>query len=192
MFENVKADIHRLTDQESCLLVKFGVVFFNLGLHAVLLYRLSHWLYHHHLGPLSVVITYFSSVLTGAQISRAAAIGKGLVIYHPQGIVVGPTVIGNYCTLTQTNLIGQLQGGGDRPVVGDHFYAGAGAKILGKIRIGNHVHVGANSVVIKSLPDGVTAIGVPAKVIYRREMSRAGTDERISRENAIESGKSPS
>ena|SRR6266849_3785272 len=192
MFECVRADMRRLTEQESNLALKFAVVFFNLGLHAVLLYRLSRWLYLHHLGPLSVVITYFSSVFTGAQISRGAAIGKGLVIYHPQGTVVGPTIIGDYCTLTQTNLIGQLQGGGDRPVVGDHFYAGAGAKILGRIRIGNHVHVGANSVVINSLPDGVTAIGVPAKVIYRREMSCAGTDERISRENMIGSGKSPS
>jgi serine acetyltransferase len=117
---------------------------------------------------------------------------QGLVIYHPQGTVIGPTVIGNYCTLTVSNLIGQLQGGGDRPVVGDHFYAGAGAKILGRIRIGNHVHVAANSLVIKSLPDGVTAIGVPAKVIYRSEMSRATTDEPICRKRAIESEKSPS
>jgi len=192
MFENVKTDIHRLTDQESHLIVKFGVVFFNLGLHAVLLYRLSRWLYVHRLGPLSVVISYLSSILTGSQISPRAAIGKGLVIYHPQGTVIGPTVIGNYCTLTLSNLIGQSQGGGDRPVVGDHFYAGAGAKILGRIRIGNHVHVGPNSLVIKSLPDGVTAIGAPAKVIYRSEMARATTDEPMSRKKAIESEKSPS
>ena len=131
MFENVRADIHRLTDQESRLVVKFGVFFFNLGLHAVLLYRLSRWLYLHHLGPLSVVVTYFNSVLTGAQLSRGAAIGKGLVLYHPQGTVIGPTIIGNYCTLMQSNVIGQLRGGGDRPIIGDHFYAGAGAKSWG-------------------------------------------------------------
>ncbi|HWX77244.1 MAG TPA: hypothetical protein VNY32_07200 [Candidatus Acidoferrales bacterium] len=165
MFENVRADIHRLTDQESRLVVKFGVVFFNLGLHAVLLYRLSRWLYLHHLGPLSVVVTYFNSVLTGAQLSRGAAIGKGLVLYHPQGTVIGPTIIGNYCTLMQSNVIGQLRGGGDRPIIGDHFYAGAGAKILGRIKVGHHVRVGANAVVIHSLPDGVTAIGVPAKIV---------------------------
>jgi len=110
MFENVRADIHRLTDQESRLVVKFGVLFFNLGLHAVLLYRLSRWLYLHHLGPLSVVVTYFNSVLTGAQLSRGAAIGKGLVLYHPQGTVIGPTIIGDYCTLMQSNVIGQLRG----------------------------------------------------------------------------------
>jgi serine O-acetyltransferase len=172
MFENIKADIRRLTDQESGLVVKFGVVFFNLGLHAVLLYRLSRWLYLHHLGPLSVVITYLSSVFTGAQISRGAAIGKGLVIYHPQGTVIGPTAIGDYCTLMQSNVIGQLRGGGDRPIIGDHFYAGAGAKILGSIQIGHHVRVGSNAVVIESLPDGVTAIGVPAKIIDPGEAGR--------------------
>jgi serine O-acetyltransferase len=165
MFENVRVDIHRLTDQESRLVVKFGVFFFNLGLHAVLLYRLSRWLYLHHLGPLSVVVTYFNSVLTGAQLSRGAAIGKGLVLYHPQGTVIGPTIIGDYCTLMQSNVIGQLRGGGDRPIIGDHFYAGAGAKILGRIKVGHHVRVGSNAVVIHSLPDGVTAIGVPAKIV---------------------------
>lgn len=171
MFETVSADIRRLTDQEPTLGLKLGVVFFNLGLHAVLLYRLSRWLYLHHLGPVAVVVTYLNSVFTGAQISRGAAIGKGFVMYHPQGTVVGPTVIGEHCSLMQSNVIGQLQGGGDRPIIGDHFYAGAGAKILGEIRIGDHVRVGSNSVVTKSLPDGVTAFGVPAKIIYRRELS---------------------
>ena len=176
MFEYVRADIQRLTEQEPSFFLKLAVVFFNLGLHAVLLYRLSRWLHVHHLGGLGVVVTYFNSVFTGAQISRGAAIGKGLVIYHPQGTVIGPTVIGDYCALTQTNLIGQLQGGGDRPIIGDHFYAGAGAKILGKIKIGNYVRVGANSVVVDSLPDGVTAIGIPVKVINRRKVPRAAAD----------------
>jgi serine O-acetyltransferase len=176
MFEKVRADIHRLTDQESSLVVKFGVLFFNLGLHAVLLYRLSRWLYLHHLGPLSVVVTYFNSVLTGAQLSRGAAIGKGLVLYHPQGTVIGPTIIGDYCTLMQSNVIGQLRGGGDRPIIGDHFYAGAGAKILGRIKVGHHVRVGSNAVVIHSLPDGVTAIGVPAKIVDPSDAQATAAD----------------
>jgi serine O-acetyltransferase len=110
-----------------------------------------------------------NSVLTGAQISCNAVIGKGLTIYHPQGIVVGGTaVIGDYCTLTHGNMIGQLHGGGDRPIIGDHFYAGTGAKILGKIAIGNNVRVGANSVVLQPLGDDVTAFGIPARVVGKR------------------------
>src|SRR5215467_2916319 len=112
MFENIRIDIARLISQEPNLLLKFAVVFFNLGLHAVLLYRLSRWLYLHHLGPLSIVVTYFNSIFTGAQISRAASIGKGLVLYHPQGTVIGATtVIGSYCTLMQSNVVGQRRGG---------------------------------------------------------------------------------
>jgi serine O-acetyltransferase len=108
--------------------------------------------------------------LTGAQLSPRAIIGKGLVIYHPHGMVIGAnTVIGDFCTLMQTNVIGQHRGGGDRPKIGDHFYAGAGAKILGKITIGNHVRVGANAVVLQSLPDNVTAVGIPAKIVASSE-----------------------
>ena len=170
MFENIRIDIARLISQEPNLLLKFAVIFFNLGLHAVLLYRLSRWFYLHHLGPLSIVVTYFNSIFTGAQISRVAVIGKGLVLYHPQGTVIGATtVIGNYCTLMQSNVIGQRRGGGDRPTIGDYFYAGAGAKVLGKITIGDHVRVGANAVVIRSLPDGVTAVGVPARIMQPGE-----------------------
>jgi serine O-acetyltransferase len=168
LFHHIRADIHRLTAGEPDIINKTAVVLFNLGLHAVLLFRFSHWLSVHHLTALAVIVAYWNSVFTGAQISVRAIIGKGFVIYHPKGMVIGPAMIGENCTLTQTNLIGQRRGGGDRPTIGDHFYAGAGAKILGKIRIGNHVHVGANAVVVESLPDGVTAIGVPAKIVSRR------------------------
>jgi len=170
MFYRIRADIRRLTDAEPTALLKFAVVAFNLGLHAVLLYRLSHWLATHHLGWIAVLVAYWNSVLTGAQISPRAIIGKGLVIYHSHGMVIGTaTVIGDFCSLMHTNVIGQHRGGGDRPTIGDHFYAGAGAKILGKITIGNHVRVGANAVVLHSLPDGVTAVGVPAKIVAPSE-----------------------
>ena len=166
MFDRIRADIRRLIDAEPDFLTKTAVVLFNLGLHAVLIYRFGHWLSTHHLGGFAVLTAYCNSVFTGAQISPRALIGKGLVIYHPHGMVIGATsTIGDFCTLTQTNLIGQRYGRDDRPVIGDHFYAGAGAKIMGKIRIGNRVHVGANAVVLDSLPDDVTAVGVPAKAV---------------------------
>src|SRR5215831_12872615 len=103
MLEYVKGDIHELTHPESGFISRSAMVFLNIGFHAVCLYRLSRWLYLHHLGPISAVIAYLNSVFTGAQISRGAAIGKGLVICHPHGIVIGPTVIGECCTLMQSN-----------------------------------------------------------------------------------------
>ncbi len=169
VFDYVRADIRALTHSKTGILAKLVVVLFHAGLHAVLLYRAARWFHLHYLPPLAVLTSYFGSVLTGSQISARADIGKGLVIYHPHGIAVGETaVIGEYCTLTHGNLIGQLHGGDDRPVIGNYFVAGTGAKILGRIRIGDRVRVGPNAVVTRSLPDGLTVAGNPARIIRDR------------------------
>jgi len=174
MFELVRADVARVTSQESGLASKVGLFFFHPGLQAVLLYRLARWLLLHHLGPLAVITNYVNSVLTGAQISPRAIIGKGLRIYHPQGMVIGAgTVVGEHCTLSHGNMIGTFAGDEERPVVGDHFTAATGAKILGKITVGNYVRVSPNSVVITSLPDNVVATGVPARILLREEPQTA-------------------
>lgn len=165
----VKVDCRRVIAGEPGLAHAVVALCFNLGFHAVLLYRLSHWLHHHHLSGVGLVVSHWNSVLTGAQVSRRATIGRGLMILHPSGIVIGATaVIGDYCTLVGGNTLGQLRGTNDRPCIGDHFFAGAGSKILGAITIGAHVRVGANSVVIHSLPDHVTSIGIPARIVARR------------------------
>ena len=178
MFEFVRADIDRVIASERKTIVKVGVMLFNPGLHAVLLYRLSRWFYLHHMQPVAVFISYLNSVLTGAQISHRATIGKGFSIYHPQGTVIGATaVIGSYCTLTHGNLIGQAYGDDDRPIIGDNFFAATGAKIVGKINIGNNVRVGPNAVVINSLPDGVTVVATPAKLILGAGSNAGVTDQ---------------
>src|ERR1700682_324821 len=98
MITHVTRDIERVTAVERNLAQKAGAVFLNLGLHAVLLYRLARWLHLHRVSALGMGASYVNSVITGAQISRHAAIGKGLVIYHPHGTVVGATaVIGPEC-----------------------------------------------------------------------------------------------
>jgi serine O-acetyltransferase len=149
---------------------KLGVILCNPGLHAVLLYRLSRWFYLHRMHPISILTAYFNSIFTGAQISHRAIIGKGLAIYHPQGTVIGAgAVIGNHCTLSHGNTIGQLYGDNDRPTIGDYFHASAGARILGKIKIGNNVRVGPNAVVVDSLPDDVTvALSMPRTILRGR------------------------
>lgn len=170
MWECVRADIHRVTHKERGILRKLGSILFHPGLHAVLLYRLRRWLHLHHMHLLAAPIGYMSAWLTGAQISPRATIGKGLAIYHPQGIVIGAAaVIGEYCTLVHDNVIGQLSGGGDRPTIGDHFLAGTGAKILGRIRIGDNVRVGPNAVIVRSIPDGVTVVAAPARIVLGPE-----------------------
>jgi serine O-acetyltransferase len=142
---------------------------YNQGLHSVLLYRLARWFYLNHLGAVAYVVSYFNGIITGAQISARAKIGMGFTILHPVATVIGAdTIIGKNCLLVGSNYIGQNNYNGQRPVIGDDFYAGSGAKILGSIVIGNRVKVGANAVVLHSCPDDATLVGIPAKIVVRR------------------------
>jgi serine O-acetyltransferase len=170
MFDFVRADIQRLAHQDGRTRIFHPGLFVHLGFHAVFLYRLSRWFHLHHIRPAAVLISYINSILTGAQISPRATIGKGFVIYHPHGTVVGATaVIGKNCVLTHGNMVGQRYGGGDRPTIGNNFFASTGAKMLGAIQIGDNVRVAANSVVLSSLPDNATAAGIPATVVKIRQ-----------------------
>jgi len=170
MFDCVRADLQRLACQQGRRRIFYPELFIHLGFQAVFLYRLSRWFHLHRVRPVATLISYISSVLTGAQISPRATIGRGFVMYHPQGTVVGATaVIGENCVLTHANMVGQRYGGGDRPTIGNNFYASTGAKVLGAIQIGDNVRVAANSVVLSSLPDNATAAGMPATVLKIRQ-----------------------
>lgn len=106
----------------------------------------------------------FWSVVTGADIPLNSEIGGGLLITHPNGIVIHPKAkIGVNCLIYQQVTIGSKDGG--IPIIGGHVDIGAGAKVLGNISIGNHVRIGANSVVINDVEDGCTVVGIPAKVV---------------------------
>lgn len=189
MFANIRRDLARVTRREETWVDKVGTVCFNLGLHAVLLYRLGRWLQLHRLGPLAVLTSYVSSVITGAQISPRAAIGPGLRVYHPQGMTIGAgAILGSDCTLAHGNMVGTFGGSDDRPVIGDRLDAATGAKILGRITVGDNVRVGPNAVLIHSIPSGVTVVGNPARIVLRAEageghapVSAEGPDEVVSR-----------
>jgi len=106
----------------------------------------------------------FWSVVTGADIPINSNLGGGLLITHPNGIVIHPkAVIGPNCLIFQQVTIGSRDGG--IPVIGGNVDIGAGAKIIGNVKIGNHVRIGANSVVLKSVPDNCTVVGIPAKIV---------------------------
>ena len=110
----------------------------------------------------------FWSVITGSDIGRETKIGGGLILPHPNGVVIHrDVIIGVNCMIMQQSTIGQLADGAV-PVLGTNVYIGAGAKILGGITIGNNVNVGANAVVITNVPNGCTAVGVPAKIVKKK------------------------
>ena len=107
----------------------------------------------------------FWSVVTGSDIDPDAAIGSGLSLPHINGVVVhADAVIGDNCMIMQQVTVGQL-GKNEAPVVGRGVYIGAGAKILGKVTIGDRARIGANAVVLCDVPPDSTAVGVPAKVL---------------------------
>ena len=107
----------------------------------------------------------FWSVLTGADIPINTPIAGGLLIPHPNGIVIHPDVlIGPNCLIFQQVTIGSKDDSRP-PTIGGHVDIGAGAKVLGEINIGNHAKIGANAVVLIDVPEGRSAVGVPAKII---------------------------
>lgn len=108
----------------------------------------------------------FWSVVTGADIPLNCQLGGGLLIPHPNGIVIHPaSTIGPNCLIFQQVTIGWQDGA--VPVIGGHVDVGAGAKILGNVRVGDHARIGANAVVLDDVPAGTTAVGIPARALKR-------------------------
>lgn len=106
----------------------------------------------------------FWSVVTGADIPLNSQIAGGLLLPHPNGVVIHPGAqIGPNCLIFQQVTIGSRKGG-KLPVIGGHVDIGAGAKILGNVRIGDHACIGANAVVLKDVPAGKTAVGISATI----------------------------
>jgi serine O-acetyltransferase len=105
----------------------------------------------------------FWSVITGAEISPGTRIGGGLLLPHPNGIVIHPdSIIGPNCLIFQQVTLGST--GGGAPKIGGHVDIGAGAKILGAVTIGDHSKIGANAVVLQDVPAYATAVGIPARI----------------------------
>ncbi len=132
--------------------------------------RYQHW--KNKSGPIADIISKFLvlrhrfwSVVTGAEIPLNCQIGGGLLILHPNGIVIHPdSIIGVNCLILQQVTIGTLRKPG-APVIAGHVDIGAGAKVLGPVKIGAHVQIGANAVVLSNVPEGATVLGIPARQI---------------------------
>jgi serine O-acetyltransferase len=128
----------------------------------------------------TVIQHRFWSVVTGADIPLNSNLGGGLMIPHPNGIVIHPSAkVGPNCLIFQQVTLGTREGEGV-PVIGAHVDIGAGAKILGDVKIGNCVSVGANSVVIEDLPDGVAAVGIPAKIVTLKARAGEGVVSKLA------------
>lgn len=136
---------------------------------AVLLFRLSQ-IVGQRFSFAGAMIKQINNVLTGVDIAVQAQIGPGLILYHPSGVVIGPRcTLGSDVVIQQGVTIGTKSDSvttlGDSPIIGDRVELGAGSKILGGIRVGDDVMVGANAVLITDAESGSIFVGVPAKRI---------------------------
>lgn len=168
MFKAIRQDLQAVFDRDPAATSVWEVVLTYAGFHALLAYRIAHRLRAYGVPFLPRAISQLARWLTGIEIHPSAKIGTGFFIDHGMGVVIGETAeVGDYVTLFQGVTLGGTgkERGKRHPTLGNHVVVGAGAKILGGIRIGDNVKIGANSVVLKSVPANSTVIGVPARII---------------------------
>ena len=147
---------------------KLEVFLLYPGVHAILYHRVAHWLYRHHRFFLARCVSQWSRFWTGIEIHPGARIGRRLVIDHGSGIVIGETTeIGDDCLLYQGVTLGGTgkDTGKRHPTLGSNLLVGAGAKILGPITIHDNARIAAGAVVLQDVPEGATAVGVPAQIV---------------------------
>ncbi len=154
------------------------------GVHALGAHRIAHRLWEVRLYWLAKMIAQLARFFTGIEIHPGARLGARFFVDHGFGVVIGETAeVGDDCTLYQGVTLGGTtwQGGKRHPTLGHNVVVGAGAKILGPIRIGDGARIGSNSVVVKDVPAGATVVGIPGRVVVKgeRERSRAALAQKI-------------
>jgi serine O-acetyltransferase len=183
MFNHLREDIAVVFERDPAARSTFEVLTTYPGVHALLLHRLSNWLWRHGLRWLARFIAHFARWITGIEIHPGASIGRRVFIDHGMGVVVGETAeIGDDCTLYHGVTLGgtSWNKGKRHPTLGQGVVIGAGAKILGPITLGAGAKVGSNAVVVKDVPAGATAVGIPARILDSEQAKlRAETAEKI-------------
>lgn len=170
LFNNIKKDINFIMDNDPAARSKIEVFLLYPTIHSLIAYRVAHYMYTKKLFFLARFISQLSRFFTGIEIHPGATIGRGLVIDHGMGVVIGETAeIGDDVLLYHGVTLGGTgkDKGKRHPTLGNNVVIGAGAKVLGPIYIGNNAKIGANSVVLKDVPEGATAVGIPAKNISK-------------------------
>ncbi len=173
MFSRIHSDIQCILERDPAARNAWEVLTCYPGLHAVLLHRLAHWFWNHGLKWLGRFTSHLARFFTGIEIHPGATLGERVFFDHAMGTVVGETaVIGDGCTIYQGVTLGgtSLYKGVKRhPTLGRDVVVSAGAKVLGGFAVGDGAKIGSNAVVIKPVPAGATAVGIPARIIPSKE-----------------------
>lgn len=183
IFKSFREDIDSFIARDPAARSRLEVALLYPGFHAIVFYRLSHWFWRHGWKFVGRVISQTGRFLTGIEIHPAARIGRRLFIDHGVGLVVGETaVVGDDVTIYQSVTLGGIAPSVDshkqvnqkrHPTIGDDAIIGSGAQVLGAITVGAGARIGANSVVTKDVPKGVTVVGIPGRVVMPRDRTKA-------------------
>jgi len=170
MLRTMHADIHSVFDRDPAARSVLEILLCYPGLHAVWGHRMAHWLWTHGFRLLARWLSHVTRAMTGIEIHPGACVGPRFFIDHGMGVVIGETAeIGADVTLYHGVTLGgtSLAKGKRHPTLEDRVVVGAGAKILGAITIGADSRIGANAVVIKSVPRNSVVVGIPGQNVAR-------------------------
>ena len=170
MFKTLNYNLGRIVENDPAARSKLEVLLLYPCIHVEIAHRLSHFLYKHKWFFLARLISQIARFFTGIEIHPGATIGKGLCIDHGMGVVIGETAeIGDDVLIYHGVTLGGTgkDKGKRHPTIGNGVVIGAGAKVLGPIKVVDNAKIGANAVVVKDVPEGATAVGIPAKNIIR-------------------------
>ena len=180
--DEIKTDVAAVRDRDPAARNDVEVMLLYSGVHAILAYRVAHKLYLGKKYFSARAVSQLAKFITGIEIHPGAKIGKGLVIDHGTGVVIGETAeIGDNCTLYQGVTLGGTgkDTGKRHPTLGNNVMIGAGAKVLGPFRIGDNAKIAAGAVVLEEIPANATAVGIPARVVRRDGVRVTGCNEEL-------------
>ena len=185
MFSRIKEEIAVVFERDPAARNTWEVITCYPGFHALLMHRVAHALWDGGLKWLARFVSHWGRWLTGIEIHPGATIGRRFFIDHGMGVVIGETAeIGDDCTLYHGVTLGgtSWNKGKRHHTLGKGVVIGAGAKVLGPITVGDHAKIGSNAVVVKDVPAGATAIGIPARVVESQETNGRFTAYAVGRD----------
>jgi len=174
--KNIREDIACVFERDPAARNTFEVITTYPGVHAIVHYRVANWLWRKNFKWLSRFLSTFSRWMTGIEIHPGATIGRRFFIDHGMGVVIGETAeIGDDCTLYHGVTLGgtSWNKGKRHPTLKNGVVVGAGAKVLGPIVVGENARIGSNAVVTKEVPEAVTVVGIPGRIVRKATAEQA-------------------